>query len=77
LYNVFSIDASIDDGRLGRLINDAKTGSPECNAIMKLIDVKGQAKLFLFALQDIKVGEEICYDYGEKEKKLWWRALVS
>ncbi|CAL8290525.1 unnamed protein product [Arctogadus glacialis] len=58
------IDAARDDGSLGRLVNDEHR-RPNCK--MKNIDVNGSPHLCLFALMDIKQGEEISYDYGGED----------
>lgn len=78
LYSLFShvsfflsIDASRDDGTLGRLVNDDHR-SPNCK--MKKIEVNGNPHLCLFALNDIKEGEEITYDYGGDDCP--WRTQV-
>lgn len=68
----FSIDASHEDGSLGRLVNDAHK-SPNCK--MKRLQVQSKPHLCLFAIEDIETGTEITYDYGDSE---WpWRVLVS
>lgn len=53
------------------MVNDAPPSNANCR--MKLISVDGQARLCLFAVQPIEAGEELCYDYGDKEDNLWWR----
>ena len=58
--NVHSIDATTDDGQVGRLVND----SPDGNCRMKKIMVGKQPCLSLFASKDIAIGEELRYDYG-------------
>lgn len=63
----FSIDASIKDGTLGRLVND----DPKPNSKMKLIAVDEVPHLCLFAVMDIKCGDEITYDYSRGN--LPWR----
>uniref|UniRef100_A0AAV2J0M4 SET domain-containing protein n=1 Tax=Knipowitschia caucasica TaxID=637954 RepID=A0AAV2J0M4_KNICA len=55
------IDASREDGSFGRLVNDEHR-HPNCR--MKKVEVEGSPHLCLFALKDIKDGEEITYDYG-------------
>lgn len=67
-YDLCSIDASREDGFLGRLVND----DPKPNAKMKKIDVDGVPRLCLFAIMDIKEGQEITYDYGGDD--LPWRS---
>ncbi|XP_073697250.1 uncharacterized protein [Garra rufa] len=58
------IDASREDGSFGRIVNDDHK-HPNCK--MKKMDVNGKPHLCLFALNDIKEGEEITYDYGEED----------
>ncbi|XP_052413409.1 uncharacterized protein LOC127958551 isoform X2 [Carassius gibelio] len=55
------IDASREDGSFGRIVNDDQK-HPNCE--MRKIYVNGKIHLCLFALNDIKEGEEITYDYG-------------
>ncbi|KAM9751936.1 histone-lysine N-methyltransferase set-1-like [Menidia menidia] len=69
---LWCIDASRDDGSFGRLINDEHR-RPNCR--MKKIDVNGNPHLCLFALNDIKEGEEITYDYGGEDCP--WRTKVT
>lgn len=65
------IDATKDDGRLGRLVND----SFYPNSTMKIINgYHGEPHLCLFALHDINVNEEIFYSYGVGE--LPWHKQV-
>uniref|UniRef100_A0A8W8NPL9 SET domain-containing protein n=1 Tax=Magallana gigas TaxID=29159 RepID=A0A8W8NPL9_MAGGI len=54
------VDASEEDGRLGRLVNHGS--KKEINCKMKLI---GEV-LCLFGTRDIHEGEELLYDYGLK-----------
>ncbi|XP_067347081.1 histone-lysine N-methyltransferase set-1-like isoform X1 [Channa argus] len=66
------IDASKEDGSLGRLVND-NGKSPNC--IMKKIIVDGKPHLCLFAVRKIEIGEEIDYNYGDSK---WpWRKKVK
>lgn len=68
----FSIDASKEDGTLGRLINDNHK-SPNCT--MKKIIVNDTPHLCLFAVKKIEIGSEIEYNYGDSQ---WpWRKKVS
>ncbi|MGL5355475.1 MAG: SET domain-containing protein-lysine N-methyltransferase [Cetobacterium sp.] len=62
------MDASFDDHSLGRLVNDSKTP----NGKMKKLELEGKPHLCLFAVKDIKQGEEITYDYGGND--LPWRS---
>ena len=58
--SIDSIDATDDDGSLGRLVNDSLFP----NAKMKLIVTYNEPHLCLFAERDINKGEEILYRYG-------------
>ncbi|XP_073331581.1 uncharacterized protein [Pagrus major] len=66
------IDASRDDGSLGRLVNDEHR-RPNCK--MKRTDVNGKPHLCLFALDDIQEGEEITYHYGDGDCP--WRTQMT
>ncbi|XP_049890842.1 uncharacterized protein LOC126384039 isoform X1 [Epinephelus moara] len=66
------IDASKDDGTLGRLVNDNHE-SPNCE--MKKIVFAGKPHLCLFAVEKISPGEEITYNYGESSYP--WRSRES
>ncbi|XP_042261536.1 N-lysine methyltransferase KMT5A-A-like isoform X1 [Thunnus maccoyii] len=66
------IDAAREDDSLGRLINDDHV-SP--NSRMRIITVDRKPHLCLFAIKDIRPGEEITYNYGDSD---WpWRLKVS
>ncbi|XP_059187548.1 N-lysine methyltransferase KMT5A-A-like [Centropristis striata] len=62
------IDASKEDGSLGRLVNDDHK-SPNC--VMKKVIVNNRPHLCLFAVRNIEVGTELDYNYGDSK---WpWR----
>ncbi|XP_037398673.1 uncharacterized protein LOC108425310 [Pygocentrus nattereri] len=68
---MWCIDAAKEDGSFGRLVNDDHK-HPNCR--MKMIEVDGRPHLCLFAIEDIKEGDEITYDYGGGD---WpWRKKV-
>ena len=69
--HIFSVDATSDDGRLGRLVND----SPSGNCTMRRVLINKEPRLCLFASKNINVGEELRYDYGVKD--LPWRTKVG
>ncbi|WAR20332.1 KMT5A-like protein [Mya arenaria] len=71
------IDATADTQRLAKFVNDAPLRNPKCNAKMKLVVFGGRPRLCLFALRDIKFGEEIRYDYGEDDRLLFWRSKAT
>ncbi|XDV25875.1 hypothetical protein PO909_029708, partial [Leuciscus waleckii] len=65
------VDGAKDDGALGRLVNDDHINA---NSKMKIIRVDKKPHLCLFAIKDIRPGEEISYNYGDSE---WpWRHQV-
>lgn len=66
-----SIDATIDNSQLGRLVND-DVGLGE-NCIMKTVKVANTQRLCLFAKRDIIAGEELRFDYGVDD--LPWRQV--
>ncbi len=56
------MDASVDDGSFGRLINDEWRGAQ--NLKRKVItDTNGEPCVIFFALRDIELGDELRYDY--------------
>ncbi|XP_039616182.1 uncharacterized protein LOC120533395 isoform X1 [Polypterus senegalus] len=65
------MDAGIEDGSLGRLVND----DPNPNCRMKKIEVNHRPHLCIFALRDIFPKEEITYDYGGCN--LPWRQTIK
>ena len=62
----FSIDATEETGRYGRLLNHSRR-SPNCE--MKKIIVDNTPRLVLFAMRHIDIGEELLYDYGDRSKE--------
>ena len=64
----FSIDATAETGRLGRLLNHSRL-NPNC--ITKVIQVEKQEQpiLVLIAKCDIEAGTELLYDYGDRSKE--------
>jgi SET domain-containing protein len=72
---MYRIDASYDDGSLARLVND---NHKRPNSVMRLVVLDGTPHLFLYALRDILVGQEICYNYGKGDHtKYPWRLKVE
>ena len=69
-FSSFSVDATFSKG-LGRLVNDAP--SNKSNSVMRKVKEGSETYLVLYALRDIKIGEELRYDYGVKD--LPWRKI--
>ena len=65
-YSFFSIDATEESGRLGRLINHSRQRP---NLKTKVLEVEGKPRLALMALKEIEQGEELLYDYGDRSKE--------
>lgn len=61
----YCIDATIDTGKLGRLVNHSRNG----NLLTKVVVVKQRPHLILIAKDDIEPGEELTYDYGDRSKE--------
>ena len=59
------IDATEEDGSLGRLINHSLHGP---NLKMKVVTVDDKPRVVFIASRTIKEGEELLYDYGEQRK---------
>ena len=68
-FSFCSIDATHSDG-LGRLFNDEEKRP---NAVMKKTVTNTRVSLCLFALCNISAGDEIRYDYGPDDGKMYWR----
>ncbi|KTG43886.1 hypothetical protein cypCar_00012187 [Cyprinus carpio] len=61
----YCVDATKETDRLGRLINHSKNG----NLRTKLHEINGTPHLIFLASRDIKVDEELLYDYGDRSKE--------
>uniref|UniRef100_A0AAV3AM05 [histone H4]-lysine(20) N-methyltransferase n=1 Tax=Pyxicephalus adspersus TaxID=30357 RepID=A0AAV3AM05_PYXAD len=64
LNKTYCVDATKETNRLGRLINHSKTG----NCHTKLHNINNIPHLILIASKDIKAGEELLYDYGDRSR---------
>lgn len=60
-----SIDATAETGKLGRLVNHSRNG----NLMTKIVTHKNRPHLVLLAKEDIKAGEELTYDYGDRRRE--------
>ena len=60
-----SVDATHDDGRLGRLVNHSSR-SP--NVKTTIVEVDGNPHLILTAAKHIMAKKELLYDYGDRSK---------
>ena len=63
----YCIDATSDDGSKGRLINHSRDNA---NLFMKIVVVHNLPKVIFVASENISVGSEIQYDYGERRKDI-------
>lgn len=60
----YCIDATPESGKLGRLVNHSRNG----NLVTKVVYIGSRPHLVLLANQDIGVGEEVTYDYGDRSR---------
>lgn len=67
---MFRID-STDERHIARYINDDERNP---NLIAKRIVVLKKPTIVFFATRDIKIDDELCYDYGEGHH--FWRLVV-
>ena len=63
----YCIDATQDDGSIGRLINHPFTADG-VNCVCKIIETQ-PPKLYIIADRYIEPGEQIAYEYGDNRKK--------
>lgn len=63
--NKFCIDATKESDRLGRLLNHSRT---DANCATRLVSIKDKPYLILETIRDVKAGQELLYDYGERSK---------
>ena len=61
------VDATEEDGSMGRLMNHEKR---KPNVAMKVVTVNDVPRVVFFACKDIDIGHELCYDYGERRKHI-------
>ena len=66
LLFLFSIDATVETGRYGRLVNHSRLHP---NLITKVIMNGSKPRLILVAKHDIEPGTELLYDYGDRSKE--------
>jgi len=69
----FSIDATTTTSRLGHFVND----SEDFNCEARIVVVNEDPHVCLFATNDIEIGTELRYHYGDHKRKLWWRKEVK
>lgn len=61
----YSVDATAESDRLGRLVNHSRNG----NLNTKTVVIENIPHLVLIAKEDIQPGEEVTYDYGDRSKE--------
>ena len=60
---IFSVDATAEDGTIGRLVNHSRQ---KPNLKSRLIDVDGEPYIVLISTRDIVPNDELLYDYGDR-----------
>ena len=63
--SVFSLDATAESGKLGRLLNHSRKG----NCHTKVVAIDDRPYLVLMASQHIAAGTELTYDYGDRSRE--------
>jgi len=66
MCRVFSVDATEESGLLGRLVNHSRL---KFNCATKVVEVDDMPRLILVAARDVKIDEELLYDYGDRSKE--------
>lgn len=61
----YCVDATPESTRLGRLINHSIKGA---NLKTRSVKIGGKPRLIFLAKRDIRSGEELLYDYGDRSK---------
>ena len=61
----YCVDATAETDKLGRLVNHSRNG----NLIARVIEVGSTPHLVLTAKEDIPVGIEVTYDYGDRSRE--------
>lgn len=61
----YCVDATAETNKLGRLVNHSRNG----NLIARIIEVKSIPHLVLTAKEDIPIGVEVTYDYGDRSRE--------
>jgi len=62
----YCLDGTLDSGRLGRLLNHS---CKHPTLIAKVITVEELPRLIFVAFRDIEIGEELLFDYGERDEE--------
>ena len=65
---IYCIDASHDDGRMGRFVNHCSKGNRNIEPRLKLIE--GTLNVIFKTIKDIEIGTELLWDYGERRKDI-------
>ncbi|XP_012223752.1 histone-lysine N-methyltransferase set-1 [Linepithema humile] len=61
----YCVDATAETDKLGRLVNHSRNG----NLIARIIEVCSTPHLVLTAKEDIPIGVEVTYDYGDRSRE--------
>lgn len=61
----YCVDATAETNKLGRLVNHSRNG----NLIARIVEVNSTPHLVLTAKEDIPIGVEVSYDYGDRSRE--------
>lgn len=65
IHIIFSVDATAETDKLGRLVNHSRNG----NLVARIVEVNSIPHLVLTAKEDISIGVEVSYDYGDRSRE--------
>ena len=63
----YCVDATKESKNMGRLLNHSKQNA---NCHTKVVSIEDEPYLILTAARDIQPGEELVYDYGDRNKEI-------
>lgn len=61
----YCVDATAETDKLGRLVNHSRNG----NLVARIVEVDAKPHLVLTAKEDIPIGMEVSYDYGDRSRE--------
>lgn len=61
----YCVDATAETDKLGRLVNHSRNG----NLVARIVEVNSTPHLVLTAKEDIPIGVEVSYDYGDRSRE--------
>jgi hypothetical protein len=69
---IFSLDATEDNGSLGRLVNHGSEKKTKANIVPQVVISSRGPHIVFVALVDLIPGIQLLYDYNDKSSGLNW-----